>query len=306
MKKNNFILIGILFLLVVIFIVSKNVKDYRERRVLFFDYRPEILHSIEISAKGDTLRFRKDDYGEWLITYPIEYPASESRMNTLFNHVLSVETSTTSVSDQPGSHDRFGLGDSDRKVINLMDERGNILDKVAIGRTGANTFGKKINNDEIFQLANNIFHQVVIDLNSWRDLRILSLNREFIGNMNISYRNNDYTLNQSDNEWYYSDGEQNFLVPENNTSLRQILNSVSNLRVNNFIDFKFEDYETYFTDPELVVEINTIDNKVYNLQVIVKDFDEFVLMKNMNQDFLYEISNEWLNRFTKSYNHFQE
>lgn len=306
MKKNNLVALIVLIVLVIVFVVSRSIRDYSERRVEFFQYSLEHLHSFELESNTDTLRFQKDEVGLWHITYPVNYPAAEHRIDFFFDNVLTVETSVISATDRPDSFDRFGLTERDGRLIRLLNSNNQVIDEAVIGRRGQNTFARKINQNEVFQLSSNIFHNVIVDLNTWRNNNILNLNKDFIDSIEVQYRQNSYTLTQIDQLWYYIDDDHNFMIQDDNTVLNQILSSFASLRVSDFIDYKYDKYEMFFLDPEVVINVQTEDNRFHNLVIIATDEDTFLLMKDDQKDHLYQISSHWINRFTKSYMHFEE
>jgi hypothetical protein len=304
MSKNNVILIILLLILVVALFVIRFTSDTREKRVRFFDINPEKISQIEIVSARDTLVVSHDGI-EWSIEYPFYFQIAENRLDSFFDQVLSVETSSMPVALSEESFASYQLTDDRGTKLNFYDSHDKLLDSVLIGRSGRSAFARRSDDNRVFQLMDNISFIVSPRLNAWRNHQIVGFPAVVIENIEVIYQLNHYNITATDSLWHFSDDNHAFSIPDNNNALRQALNKIENMNAHGFKDFEYEEYAAILAEPQLLLKIRTVDGKETNLTFAYTDEENFVVQRDNMTDHLFVIDAETVDLFTKSPQHFQ-
>ena len=307
MNKHNKILIVILVALAALFLVIKLTKDPKEKRVKFFKVSPESVYGVEFIFKGDTLKVVKDDH-TWTLEKPFISEVNYNKIETLFEEALPVETSSIPVSVSTESLEQYSLDEKGRVSMTLFSRDKKEIFKAYLGRVGGVSYGKEIDDNNVYLLSKNIVNLLQPELFLWRSLNIISIPKQEIHSISVDYSLNSYTLTSSDTLWTYTDSETSFEVRDLNPALIKIIQAIGEMPATLNYDYEFEIHEETLAKPQLVLTIEKKDKKVVTLKFAIEvgEEDFFVVQKDDDTDHLYSSDKDMVNLFTVSSERFKQ
>lgn len=299
MNKKQKIYIGILIVLVIVFLITK-MSNNVEKRILFFQADPAKIKTIEISNIKDTLRLSKHN-DDWMLVFPMEYPANEYQIKNLFAKVLKVETSNLPISESESSFDTYKVTNSQGTWIKFFDEDNNLLDEAIIGKSSSSgsTPARRPGKAKIYKLEDNIDRLITTNTDNWREKIILEIDESNISKISVICDINAYELVPADSIWYYTDEKSNLGVSLNNKTLRTILSTLSKLTVISFVDNKYEVYKEKLVSPNLEIGIELFDGSTHYLRIAIDEDSKYILQFDNGTNYLYSVYNNWVDKFTK-------
>jgi len=306
MNKNNKILILILVALLVALFIIYRVYDPREKRMTFFNIDVEQLNSFEIATTEDTLKITRVN-NEWQIEKPFIFPAEKSRVQTLKERILPAQTSETPVSIAEESRKNYLVTEEEGVLVSFFDRDDNLLDRAYTGRRGRVTYVRRPDDNNVYQIIDHLGQTITPNVNPWRDIYVVSFNKNQIQQIDVEYLRNTYSITATDDLWHYEDSQNSFSIEHANRALRRMFAQLEEIASMRFIDFQYDEYQEILADPSLIITITTTDNEITEL---VFGFDreqgDFVVMKNGNKDHLFLVEASTADRFTISYRHFED
>ncbi len=309
MNKKNLIYIGVLAVLVLIYFLSKGLVNVTEKQIDFFSADSVQIEKIAMSSPEGEIELMKKD-GEWILTKPINYPAESNSVNNFFDKVLHVKANSAPLAESEQSLKFFGMEDSVATNLKIYGSGDNLLEDVYIAKSNNYNYslGRYANSHEILQLNTQIFTLLTPKAESWRKRAILDVEKEDIASIGVKYSRNEYTLTSTDTLWVYKDKEQEFGIDKLNQQLQKVFGGVLFASSSQFLDYGFDEYAERFEKPTLSVQINLRSGENINLTAIhlKEENNRFLVMKDGNTDHLFYLPRTWSDRFTKSYNHFQQ
>ncbi|MDY6916234.1 MAG: DUF4340 domain-containing protein [Candidatus Cloacimonadota bacterium] len=306
MNKKKLPSIVILVVLVVFYIIIQLNKS-TEKRIDFFEVDSTQIAGIKISSLEDTIQIKKNN-GTWMIVEPIEYKAADNMVKAIFDNVLSIEASKTPLADKKSSHVFYNVTDSLASYIAFLDEQGKELDAAYIGESSNYNYSnaRKPNDTKVYQLFQNISYNVRPSLYSWRSKKILELPREQITELEISGEEYNYKLTATDSLWQYSSSSEQFTIPEQNSALNSIINSLASFNTTNFVDDNYSEYENQFKNPQLKVKVKLYDGTEHLLSFIPYEENKFLVNKDEGKQHLFVLSSSKGKIFQKDADEFKK
>jgi len=308
MNKKNFILVGILLVLVVIFLFTK-LNNRSEKLFRFFEIDSTAVESFEFSTTTDTLRLEKIAE-KWMIGYPVKFEPKENKIKDIFAKLIKVETSKTPIAENEESQVTYNVADSLGVRVKIFGKEGKVIAEALVSKSKANysySYARKVNEKDIYQLLTNVYNIVEPNLNNWRNNQIAQISKENIASINVAYSKSSYSLAFKDSVWTHIGTDEEFTVSPTNKTLMKILNGLENMRTSQFIDDDFESWSTYFENPILSIQVILLSGETIKFVIANdKDQDMFALMKDDAKECLYVMTANWIDRFTLSANHFKE
>ncbi|MBN1327068.1 MAG: DUF4340 domain-containing protein [Candidatus Cloacimonetes bacterium] len=300
MNKKNYMPILILIILVIAFIIIRS-NDKTEKRIRFFPVDSVRVAVVEIIAKDDTLRIEKQD-DQWMITYPVKYPPETRKITELFSKVLKVETSNIPVSESEASLVTYSLEDSMATLVRISDKQGKILHEALIAKSSNYhyAYGRRVNDNKIYQLYENISHSLNPDVSSWRKKEILEYTQEDLARITVSYEDVSYQLTPTDSLWQYQQDDQVIFVQDSNAALKSILTNASKMRTSTFADGVYEEYKDALENPVLQLNIEYFNGDQYHFRFADYEDGKYLLQKNDQTDYLYVVFEYLLDNFRKT------
>jgi len=299
MNKTQKTYIIILVVLVIIYLITK-INNNVENRIRFFKSDSLDVAAIEISNIKDTLRLEKHD-DTWMIVHPIESKVNEYQINNLFSKVLPVETSDLPISENEESFDKYKVTSSQGILLKLIDKDNEVLDEAIIGKSSSpsTTPARKQDENKVYELKENLKYIVSADAEKWREKNILEIEEFNISKISVIGSETAYELTPADSVWIYADGKSNLRVDPANTSLKNILSTLTKLRVNGFIDDRFVEYKSKLANPALEVGVTLLDGSNHYIRVSADEKNKYVLQLDNDTKILYTIYKNWVDKFNK-------
>ncbi len=299
MNKRQKLYIGILVVLVIVFLITKMGNNV-EQRIRFFQADSAQIKTIEISNIKDTLRLSKEN-DSWKIVYPFENQINKYQINNIFSKVLNVTTSNLPISENESSFDTYKVNSSQGTLIKFFDENNKVLDEAIIGKSssGNSTPARRPNDVRIFKLEENLNYIITTNTNDWREKTILEIEDYNITKISVLSDINAYELTSADSVWFYTDRKSNLTVDLNNSSLVDILDKLTLLKVNGFVDNRFTEYKEKLDFPSLEIGIDLLDVSNHYIRLAIDKEPKYIMQFDNDENFLYSVYQDWVEKFTK-------
>ncbi len=309
MDKKNVIYLVILLALVAIFIIVKTTGKERETFFRIIDVDSTQIAKVKMFDKGDTLVL-ENRQGTWMITQPMEFPAGARKVGDLFSYVIKGRASSIPLAENESSHDAFNVSAAKGKSLELYDNAGNLLSSIVIGSSDNPSYSnvRKTDSPIVYQFEENVLYKIDPRLATWRKKEILEIVPETIEAIDVKYSRNAYSITATDTSWVFHDANNDFAVTRTNRQLLKILNVLEKGRSGRFRDNEWDDWQSAFDDPVLDVTVTQKTGAKTRFQVAqIKSEENSNLILKLNDDTstLYQMSNDFVDRFTKSPEHFQ-
>jgi hypothetical protein len=318
MKKSHLIILIVLLVLIAVYFIARS-RQPNEKEVRFFSADSSSIGKLEFTSGADTIIVSLVE-GEWKLTYPVQWDVNEDQINSFFSKVLPIGTSATPMSEDTNLQEMYKVDDSSAVQVKIYDKSGKLLDHVYIGN-GTNTsydYGRREGDKAIYQFKTNITNFVRPDVYLWRSTNITNLKRADIDHIDVKYTKNSYTLTILGDSIRYTDKRESFMIPQFNRAQHKVINALENLRTWQYFDKDTDKYAEAFKNPECTVTVYLKNKKTKTFKLIRKitplpnpqpnapDKDVFVLMMiDDKMTPLYQMTGDFINRFTRSAQHFK-
>jgi len=300
MNNKSKIYIGVLVILIIVFMVIRS-NDRTERRERFFEVDSTRIAAIEIFTLSDTIKLVRNE-AEWMIDYPVKYPPVKQKIADLFGKVIKVETSNIPVSESESSHTTYKVTDSLGTAVKMYDIDGKELVYALIGTSSNYNYSHGRNNEEneVYQLFQNISSMLNPMLNTWRKKEILDLVDD-PAQISVGYEERLFKITPTDSLWQYQEGDSTFFIKENNVAFNTMLSNIRSFRTSSFIDNDYETFAERFLDPEMVVQIKLYSGEDIFLTYVKEDEDsnKYIIQKNDETENLYVVYDNMVRYFQK-------
>jgi hypothetical protein len=318
MKKSHWITLIVLVILVAVYFVARE-KQPVEKEKRFFKADSVQIARMEFITAEDTIIVVKKD-GAFRLTYPLDWDVSEAQMKSFFEKILPITTSTTPMSEAPNMQTVYKVDAAQAVQIKLYSKTGNLLDHVYIGNGTNSTFdyGRREKQKQIYQFKLNITNYIRPDIYQWRSPNITNIKRVNIDKIDVVYTKNAYVLTVKPDTIYYQDKRESFAIPQYNRAQHKIINALENLMTYQYVDKDTQKYAAALQKPDCVVKVYLKDKKVRTLTMIREEFPlpnatpngpqttvNIVMMIDGNMKTLYNMTGDFINRFTRASGHFK-
>ncbi len=253
---------------------------------------------------------KKDD--KWYIA-PEEFPADGSKVKDMLNAIENL-TLTALVSESK-NYNLYDL-DEDKKINVRAWQEDNLKRDVDLGKTASSfrhTFVKPAGDERVFHARGNIRSNFDLTIDDLRDKLVLTLNPADIQQFQVIKDQQSLILNktqppvevedaQADKQtettpeankpaWQASDGQ-----PVDEAVVKQILNTVSNLRCEKFISDRRKDE---FTSPLFTLKMK--GGQEYSLSIFAKtaEKDAQYPAASSGSDYAFMLSDSQADRIMK-------
>lgn len=318
MKKSQWLLLIILIVLIAAYYILKKNEPV-EKEVRFFKADSSDIARMEFISTEDTIIVVKNG-NEWKLQYPVVWGANETQVEAFFSKVLPIKTSSTPMSEDPGLQKMYKVDEVSGLQVKIYDKKDNLLDRVYIGNGGNSTldYGRRHSENSIYQFNTNITAFVTPDIFQWRSPNIINLKREQISRIDVTYSKNSYTLTVDADSIRYSDKREAFTILPYNRAQYKVINALENLRTYQFVEKNTAQYAKAFQNPVCKIVLQLKDGKTKTLTCIRNENklaepfpnspDREVIIYMMIDDdmsILYQMSGDFVNRFTRASAHFK-
>lgn len=233
MKRNTYILIGLLVLLLIIaYVVMQKPGEQSSTtsstgNLLVIDSLA--VDKIEIiSPSAEVVLARKGV--EWFVEEPITYRADQANVASLIQQAKNFEGKGV-VSSNPEKQSVYQV-DSMGTTVTIY-EQGKEKASFVVGKLGssfAETYIRMKNSNDVHLVGGVFGYMFNRSVKDWRDKTIFSAPRESITEVTFQYGDTTFTLSFRDSAWMIGrDTVQEYTV-------NSLLSSLSTLRADDFID----------------------------------------------------------------------
>ncbi len=309
MDKKNIIYLVILIVLVAVFVLVKTTGKERETFIPIIGVDSTQIAKIRMYDQSDTLVLERHQ-GTWMIEQPMVFPAGQSKLHDLFDRVIGGTISSIPLAENESSHDAYNVTPEKGSVLELYGEGGNLLEAIVVGKSENPSYCnvRRMSDPTVYQFNENVTYRISPKLATWRKKEILEFVPETIERIDVKYSRNAYSITATDTAWVYHDSNNDFSVQPTNKQLLKIFNVLEKGRSGRFIDDDWETFEAFFNDPALDVTVTLKTGETTRFQIAdAKDEDTTELVMKLNDDTstLYHMTADFVERFTKSPEHFQ-
>ncbi|MCK9329648.1 MAG: DUF4340 domain-containing protein [Candidatus Cloacimonetes bacterium] len=289
MNKKNIALLALLILLVVVFMFSRK-KENIEKRINFFKFTPENIHSFDILTSDDTLKIELVD-SKWQISKPLIAPVKDNQINRFLNDFIKVETSNIPISESINRQTFYNVNDSTGTIINIYGQNQKLLQKVLYGKSNNYNYAylRKYNDNKIYQI-NNLQSVITPSAKTWREDKILNIIESDINSISIVNNQDSFELIQNELYWNLSYADSVQTIENSNKTFSTFKNSLLNLRSSNFVDNQYDEYKDKFDQTTHEIIINLKNEDKIQLKAISLSDTEYLLMRNNEQHTLYKLN----------------
>ncbi len=159
---------------------------------------------VVIRLPADTIRLERGTEGSWSVN---GFAASPDAVTTLLG-ALGEPTAGELIAQNPSSHERMGVDDS--SATHLAVRRGDqLLGEVLVGAQGRSfrsAYMRLPGQDDVYLVEGELVPLVGREVNEWRDKRIVVVEPDSIGEIDVERGRIRYTLERQDSVWSLADG----------------------------------------------------------------------------------------------------
>jgi hypothetical protein len=233
MKRNTYILIGILALLVV---AAYLVMQKPGERSTSGDTEGELVtldslavNKIEIKSPTGKVVLEKKGV-EWYVEEPVSYRADQSNVASLIHQAKNLEVKSI-VSDKPAKQSLFQV-DSTGTVVRIF-ENGAEKASFVIGKAGSSyseTYARRTSSNDVALVSGAMSYIFNRAVREWRDRAILNVPKDRIKEVRFQYGDTTFVLAFKDSTWMVGrDSTQDWVV-------NGLLSTLSSLQADDFVD----------------------------------------------------------------------
>lgn len=256
MEKNRlFLLAGILVVLVgVAYLLTKSDQRSSTDEVVkkIYEFDSAAVDRIEITQDGKKIAMNNAG-GKWQLIEPVKYNVNQDFVGSILSDLKNYEVLSV-VSRNPENKKDFGLDDSSKVIVSVF-QGGNLAGTFEVGKTPTapnQTYIKTPDKDDIY-LAKNFLRNNFVrpNLESWRDMRIVSIPASGVESVEYQSGGSTYKITKDSTGKYYIDG-----APADSNVVAGVLNLLQDFNTQSFKDTVLGP-GTQFTD---VIKVNWAGN----------------------------------------------
>ena len=249
--------------------LTKTVYDLRDKTVI--DFQRSDVNKFELKTSTQTTVCEKDDFGEWRITQPGEYKADKHGIDNLLFELDSLKARKF-VSDKPISLAPYGLdnpknivtlhesGKTEPKVLLFGKMQGNVENPDEVGAVHVKTK----DTDTVFLVKGSVLNKVEMGVAELRDKIVLEFDGDDAQKLELKHDDVAITCVKQGVNWRIT-------IPSNedadNSEVTNIINKLSDLRVEKFVSDKPDVATTGLDKPQVQVAVTLKDNTAYKLLI---------------------------------------
>lgn len=219
------VLLGVVFLTQYI---EEGKKDTENKLVALSS---ENVEKIVFKTGEQSLTFKKNQDGEWLITEPIEAKADNYEVNQLAEDFSDL-TIERVVEEQAGDRKKYQI--PQKEVILYFKDKEQPV-KVLVGMKNSldNTFfAQRAGDTRIVLLPSSLSSILKNSLFDFRKKDIFSFSTDKVGGIKVQAKDIQWQAAKKEDEWFLQKPVQSLAVK---STLNSILNSLSNLEAKEFV-----------------------------------------------------------------------
>lgn len=256
MDKNRlYLLAGVFVVLLVIayFLTKSDQRSSTDDSVeKLYEFDSAAVDRLEITQDGKKIVIAKAGM-DWKLVEPMEYPVNQEFVGAVLSDLKNYRILSV-VSENPENKKEFGMDDSAKVTISVF-QGGNLTGTLEVGKTPTapnQTYIKTPESDKVYLAINFLRNNFVRpSLESWRDLRIVSIPSNSVKSIEYTSGGSTYKLTKDSTGAYLVDG-----APADSVAAAQVLAVLQDFNTQSFKDTTLG-AQTQFTDR---VRVNWNDN----------------------------------------------
>ena len=257
MKRNTWILVGILILLAVATIVVMQrpgeVSSSGSSGKMLVTYDSAAVDKLEIVSKNSIVTFERQG-GKWMMmTSPIRYRANDAFVAEAVGKGKNLEISSL-VSTNPEKQSLFEVDSNGTKVT--VYDRGAERAVFFVGKANSSytdTYVRAAGSNEVHAASGILTSTFVRRLEDWRDKTVFKAEQSGIASARFTFGDTTFTLAMRDSAWWIGKDSAN------QTTVQSFLGSLANVQADEFVDSAIADL------PQLAaaIEVNGVQIRFY-------------------------------------------
>ena len=264
----------------------------------------DLVAAVELTGAEGALRMVDRD-GSWVLPGGgREYPASQPLIDAFFDFLAETKR-TRVVTENPEAWAEFQVNDEAPRRIRLLDEAGNILTEIFIGKPaagGGNDYVRLGDSNEVVLSNRSFDYYLNVEEKFWAYLRIFPEDLEGQNLIRISVNSEvlfadgtpgplDYTLvldAEQRSVWRFADRPQ---LPLDSGEVDLLANNLANLEGAEF-DAAVDRAEAGLTDPAGRILLSTGDDRDFRLLIGGPAGKDQLYVARQDGTYIYKVS-EW-------------
>ncbi len=275
MKKNVYLLAGILAILILLAVVVMNrpgeTDISAENSHFLFSIDSASVDKIVLRSHLSSVTLVKKG-SEWFLSEPVEYHADQSNVNLLIHQSKNLDAKEI-VSSNPDKRSIFQV-DSNGTLVRIF-QNGQEHASFVVGKMGqsySETYLRKAESNDVNVVKGALSWSFNKSVKDWRDKTILAVPKETIDKISYQYPGETFTLAFKDSTWMI--GSDKAKANEVST----LLGVLSNVQADDFVDSPIT------PAPKITATVTVGENQVRLSEIKGKD-QYFVQNSNSPQWF---------------------
>lgn len=300
MDKKNFILMGMLAVLVIFAYVQRGPwREWQEDKGkadnFFSTLDISLIDKIEISQGTGTSTWLQKSGKYWKVGGTKDFYVKQGVVDQLVEAVKELAGGDLKVVSE-NKENKKDFGTDETGIAVKFSYSGGSYDLIIgnIGSTVASSYISRPNDNKTYLLDSNI--RTVFAKNDWRDDQIFSILPERIKKLRFQYPDREFTVEKIENGWK---GTLPYEFPVSEDKITEILDMFSGLSAVKIPEQTFEG--TGLEKHNIIVEVS---DSIDSYAIMVGDVDEngFYYAKKGSSDNIYLITEEEKDMFDKDIN----
>ncbi|MFA5864430.1 MAG: DUF4340 domain-containing protein [Phycisphaerae bacterium] len=281
--------------------VKKDLADYRDKQL--WELKKEKINEMEfVSREGTVFKFTKGENEKWQMLSPVKAPAGQDAITNAVNAISTIKAQEFA-DDKPTNLATYGL---DKPVWKITVAQTQPTTQPAIKRTehviliGASSglkadqvFAKLADKNWVVTIASDDIKKLSPDAASWRDKKILDLDRNVISEIQIQKGGLKTVLTKTDQAWKLRSGKE--LVPADTQTVDNVLNTLIGLEATSFVDHVDSKFIQKSKLDYPVARVKIVAAKSASIDLTIGDTTPsglFRYVKRSGLDYVTAVSNE--------------
>jgi hypothetical protein len=277
MSDRKLAILGVLAAFMVIWAVaqsrisSSRKTESGELTYLIQGLNTADIGSIVLGTGGNAVTLKRSQ-GRFVVVNKDNYPADASRINELITARLGIQT-TELYTDDKANHKDLGVTEEDaRSVVKFFKQDLSPITGVVIGKDreqGRGAYVRLTSDDKVYVTPNAPW--VKNRVMDYIDQQLMTINRDDIESVTVSYPGGDYTLRNDGNGVILEN------LPEGkklkSKTYEQVFNALVNLRFNDVKGKETAEKNLNF-EKQYVCKLK--DSTVYTIRIAQKDGKSYI------------------------------
>ena len=248
MNRTNIILAGILIVQAFLLMLGLLAPDPEPTTVsnepLLADFATGDATQITITdVDANELVLSKMDDGGWALPMSADYPVQDAQVTEMLAGLRGLQTNRL-IASNTSSHNRLMVSETDfERKVDITTSGGNYTLYVGTSSGSNATHMRLEGQDAVYLTSGLAAWQLPTDVTSWVDAIYFSQPREGITQLTIENENGEYSFEQAENVWTYTEldegevfVEDGITAPLRNVSAVRLTNVVSTDEISNYAD----------------------------------------------------------------------